>query len=183
MTLVFIGGSRTVSRLNPLIREKLDDLMKRGCRILIGDANGADKAVQEHYASLGYRNVIVYCMDRCRNNVGGWESKVLPGAGEKRGFAYYAVKDLAMAQDAECGVMLWDGVSRGTLNNIENLMSGGKKTLVYYAPEQSFAKLRNRADMAELLRRCDAGKLRTARRRTQRATAAPGGQLVLTSEG
>ena len=75
MTKVFIGGSRAVSRLNDLIRAQMDDLMRKGCMILIGDANGADKAVQQHFADCQYRNVIVFCMDRCRNNVGGWETR------------------------------------------------------------------------------------------------------------
>jgi hypothetical protein len=42
--------------------------------------------------------------------------------GRSKDFAYYAAKDLAMAQDAKCGVMLWDGRSKGTLNNIQNLL-------------------------------------------------------------
>ena len=47
MTSVFIGGSRAVSRLNDTIREQLDNLIARGRQILIGDANGADRAVQQ----------------------------------------------------------------------------------------------------------------------------------------
>ena len=43
---VFIGGSIGISKLNAAIRARLDDFMKRGNAILIGDANGADKAVQ-----------------------------------------------------------------------------------------------------------------------------------------
>ncbi len=42
---VFIAGSRALSRLNAPIRDRIDDLLKRGCTILVGDANGADKAV------------------------------------------------------------------------------------------------------------------------------------------
>ena len=38
--------------------------------ILVGDANGADKAVQQHVASRRYEHVLVYCMDECRNNIG-----------------------------------------------------------------------------------------------------------------
>ena len=37
---VFIGGSRAVSKLNAVIRERFDDFIKRGCTILVGDANG-----------------------------------------------------------------------------------------------------------------------------------------------
>ncbi len=52
-----------------------------------------------------------------------------------------------MANDAKCGVMLWDGKSKGTLNNIQNLIRSGKKTLVYIAPEKAFHKLSSEEDL------------------------------------
>jgi hypothetical protein len=54
MTKVFIGGSRAVSRLSNIIRAQLDDLIHKHCTILIGDANGADKAVQQHFADRNF---------------------------------------------------------------------------------------------------------------------------------
>ena len=155
MMTVFIGGSRAVSRLNAKLREKLDDLMKRDCKILVGDANGADKAVQRHLAIRRYENVVIFCMDRCRNNVGDWQTRTIASKSGKKGFAYYATKDLAMAREAKCGVMLWDGKSKGTLNNIINLMKEGKKVLVYFAPDKTFYKLSNEGDLWTLLERCD----------------------------
>jgi hypothetical protein len=65
---IFIGGSRAVSRLNEVIRARLDDFIRRGDAILIGDANGADKAVQQYFAERHYPNVEVFCMEECRNN-------------------------------------------------------------------------------------------------------------------
>ena len=127
MTTVFIGGSRAVSRLNSIIRRRLDDLIERNCAIFVGDANGADKAVQEYLADRGYLNVVVYCMDRCRNNLGDWPTKRLTRPGVRKDSAYYAEKDAAMAEDAQYGVMLWDGASKGTLNNIQNLIGSEKK--------------------------------------------------------
>ena len=47
---IFIGGSRAVSKLSEVIRARLDDFIRRGSSILIGDANGADKAVQQYFA-------------------------------------------------------------------------------------------------------------------------------------
>lgn len=164
MTTVFIGGSRAVSRLNSVVRAKLDDLIARGCTILIGDANGADKTVQQHLAYRNYRHVIVYCVDRCRNNLGRWPTNTVAAPEGQKGFAFYAVKDAAMARDANCGVMLWDGKSKGTLNNIQNLVGMGKKTLVYLAPEKAFHKLASNQDLRELLRRCDPAKVREAQR-------------------
>ncbi len=164
MTKVFIGGSRAVSRLNSTIREKLDDLISRQCEILIGDANGADKAVQEHFAQQHYQSVTVYCMHRSRNNVGNWPTKHVEAPGGRKEFAYYAAKDLAMAEDAKCGVMLWDGKSKGTLNNIQQLLSQSKKVLVYLAPEKAFHKLSTTMDLQEVLQRCDADSVQEAQR-------------------
>ena len=155
MTTVFIGGSRAVSRLNPTIRDRLDDLMRKGCRIVIGDANGADKAVQQYLAAQGYRNVTIYCMEKPRNNIGNWKVRSIQGHSSRRGFAYYATKDIAMANEADCGVMLWDGRSKGTLHNILNLVRAGKKVLVYFSPERKFYKISGADDLETLLARCD----------------------------
>lgn len=101
MTSVFIGGSRAISKLDEALRDKLNDFMQRGCTIFIGDANGADKAVQQYFASCGYQHVVVYCMDRCRNNVGAWPTNRVHRPAGPRDFGYYAAKDKAMADDAK----------------------------------------------------------------------------------
>ena len=86
--------------------------MRQHFTVLIGDANGADKAMQSYFAAKGYQNVIVYCMDdRCRNNVGDWPTKQVTANRQKKGFAYYATKDEEMAQAASYGFMIWDGRS------------------------------------------------------------------------
>jgi hypothetical protein len=155
MSSVFIGGSRAVSRLSDLILDKLDELIERQCVIFVGDASGADKAVQQYLARRGYEHVVVYCMDECRNNVGNWPAKNVRRPSSRKDFAYYAVKDQAMAQDAQCGIMLWDGRSKGTLNNIQMLIAGGKETLVYLATERAFHKIVTEHELDALLQRCD----------------------------
>lgn len=181
MTSVFIGGSRSVSRINSIIAEKLDELVRRGCTIFIGDANGADKAVQRYLADKGYRDAVVYCTNECRNNIGDWQVRPVAAPGAKTGFAYYAAKDTAMAQDAKCGVMLWDGKSKGTLNNIQNLVRAGKKTLVYFAPAKTFYKLSSEPDLEKLLNRCSKEDVERARRHIKEKLLAPGHQLLLHS--
>ena len=69
-----------------------------------------------------------------------------------------------MAQDAKCGVMLWDGESKGTLSNVQQLLSQGKKALVYLAPESAFHKLSTTQDLQEFLRRCDSDSVQQAQR-------------------
>ena len=45
MTTVFLGGSRQVSRLSTPVEKRLDKIIDQNFHVLIGDANGADKAI------------------------------------------------------------------------------------------------------------------------------------------
>jgi acyl CoA:acetate/3-ketoacid CoA transferase alpha subunit len=161
---VFFGGSRAVSKLNAPLRARIDDFMRRGDTILIGDANGADKAVQQYLAETGYRKVIVFCMQECRNNIGAWPTRNVKSPNGRKDFSYYAAKDLVMAQEAKCGVMLWDAKSKGTLQNMLNLVGAGKRTLVYFAPTKDFHVLATEQDLQALLARCERRDLETATR-------------------
>ena len=155
MTTVFIGGSRGITRLNDTIRSKVDNIMRQRFAIVIGDANGADKAVQSYLAEKAYRNVIVYCMgDHCQNNVGSWPVEQIYADSQLKDFAYYTTKDAKMAQVASCGFMIWDGKSKGTLNNILNLLQLQKKILVYFSPDKSCYKLKSSKDLTTLLKKC-----------------------------
>lgn len=152
MPKVFVAGSRSTTRLNAEIRAKLDEMARRRATFLIGDANGADKAVQAHLANTGYSDVIVYHVGRCRNNLGSWPVRLVEDAGSQSGFAFYAAKDAAMAKDADCGFMLWDEKSKGTFNNLETLARFGKKTLVYVSPRKAFYTIASEKDLQEFLK-------------------------------
>jgi hypothetical protein len=161
---VFFGGSRAVSKLNAALRARIDDFIRRGDTILIGDANGADKAVREHLAASGYRNVVVFCMAECRNNIGMGPTRHVKPPGTRKDFSYYAAKDFVMAQEAKCGVMLWDAKSKGTLQNMVNLIGAGKRTLVYFAPAKDLHVLATEQDLQMLLARCESRDLEIATR-------------------
>ncbi len=103
MTRVFIGGSRRISRLSDEVRDRIDRIVGKDLGVVIGDANGADKAVQRHLRERGHARVEVFCSDEApRNNVGNWPVRVVRPAHAKRDFEYYATKDRAMALEADC---------------------------------------------------------------------------------
>ena len=161
-TRVFIAGSRRLSQLNKDVRRRIDNIVDKGLTVIVGDANGVDKAVQRYLSSRNYSNVVVFCMeDRCRNNIGDWPTRTITAADPaRRDFAYYSTKDRAMAEEADYGLMLWDGRSRGTLTNIIHLVREGKPVVVYIAPDRSFYTLRRSDHLAEILTRFDPAVLR-----------------------
>jgi hypothetical protein len=161
-TKVFIAGSRSLSRLDNDVRRRIDNIVDRGFTAIVGDANGVDKAVQRYLKSRNYSNVVVFCMEGgCRNNIGDWPTRTITAADPaRRDFAYYSTKDRAMAEEADYGLMLWDGRSRGTLTNIVHLLREGKPVVVYIARDKSFHTLRRSHHLAEILDRFDPTALR-----------------------
>lgn len=152
MQAVFVAGSRALSRLNAQVKERLDNVVKQNFTVFVGDANGVDKAVQRYLAGCSYQHVVVYCMDVCRNNIGKWpthQEKPEPGLPHDR--HYYGIKDLAMAKDASCGFMIWDGTSKGTLTNVLNLLKSEKKVLLYHSPKKQFFTVRTSEDLHHVL--------------------------------
>jgi hypothetical protein len=152
MIKVFFGGSRRLGRLNQQVKNRASGLIEEGFLVLVGDANGADKAIQQFLADRAYPHVIVFHTGAsCRNNLGRWSTRPIAVERKERDFSYYAAKDLAMSQEADYGFMIWDGESAGTVNNVLNLLERGKKVVVYISPRKEFLTLRTTADAAKLV--------------------------------
>lgn len=160
-TKVFIAGSRRLSRLGKEVRRRIDNIVDRHFTVLVGDANGVDRAVQQYLSSRRYAKVIVFCMEGgCRNNVGSWPTRTIAASDPmRRDFAYYSTKDRAMVEEANYGLMLWDGRSRGTLRSIVDLVRQGKPVVVYVASDKSFYTLRQSDELTEMLAQRDSRAL------------------------
>jgi hypothetical protein len=155
MTKVFIGGSRAVSRLSAEVQARLDTIMEKGFSVLVGDANGADKAAQMYLNGKGYPHVEVFCTEgACRNNVGGWAVHGVAAQARERNAEFYSAKDRVMAEEADFGLMLWDGKSVGTLMNVFRLLELQKKAVVYIVPQQQFLDFKSAAELERFIEDC-----------------------------
>ena len=169
MTTVFVGGSRRVSELSAEVRERLDNIMEGKFAVIIGDASGADKAVQRYLYDKNYQNVEVFCSGGiCRNNVGDWQNRSIRSANRAGNAEFYAAKDRVMAQEATVGLMIWDGSSIGTLLNLFRLLRLKKKAVLYIVPEKRFLELRRWTDWEGLLGNMDRGLQNKIVKRTKK---------------
>jgi hypothetical protein len=151
MLKVFIGGSIKIRSLPSSVTARVDKIIEKRFTILIGDAPGVDNAVQRYLADEHYENVWVFHTgDRCRNNLGQWKTKAIPATSSQKGPEFYALKDVEMAREADYGLMVWDGSSRGTRNNVHNLLKRGKPVVVFLYTNQSSYTLRNAEDFSTL---------------------------------
>ena len=156
MTTIFLSGSRKLNRINDNIRKRLKNMVDNEFLIVLGDANGADKALQKYFADLQYQSVLVYCSgQKCRNNIGGWELQNISVDPKIKGREFYAEKDRKMAEVADYGLVLWDGKSSGSIANVMELLKKNKKSLIYFSPEKKFYSISNIEEFKELLNKCD----------------------------
>jgi hypothetical protein len=178
MTKVFIGGSRRISRIDAEVKRRIDRMIEKRLQVLVGDANGADKAVQDYLRTKAYDLVEVFCSgDTCRNNLGGWPMRTVPvpKGGKRKDFGFYATKDRAMAEEATVGLMLWDGESVGTVMNVLRLIQRSKKAVVYVAPKHEFVDIKTESAWGQFLAGCE----QPLKERVAKETAAErsGGEL------
>lgn len=135
---VFVGGAKAITTLPDPVIARLQAICERQYDILVGDCYGVDAAVQKFFANLGYNRVVVYASNgKARNNLGGWPVRCVTVAQGVTGFDFYRQKDIAMAEAADCGLMVWDGKSVGTRQNIRTLLKLGKIVLVFNQRDSS----------------------------------------------
>ncbi len=143
MTRVFIGGSSRITRLEADVRRRLDRIVEKDLPVVVGDAHGADKAVQRYLSDRHFTKVEVFAADESpRNNVGGWPVRVVRPGHARKDFDYYATKDKAMAAVATVGLML-------------RLSSCSKPVVVYVQPKRRFIDVRTQGDLSALLTQLD----------------------------
>jgi adenine-specific DNA-methyltransferase len=158
MTCVVLGGSRHISKLTDEVQVRLGRIVQQEFRVVVGDANGADKALQKYLADQSYEQVEVFCSGSSpRNNLGHWTCRQVTTKARPGTFEFYAAKDLAMATEATVGFMLWDGESAGTMLNVWRLMQSQKTSLVYVQPRREFLQVRHLDGWRRLLGLAAAG--------------------------
>lgn len=125
----FISGSKSISKLPDLAKILIEQFIKNNDEILIGDCYGVDVAVQKYLESKGYCNVTIYCSGESPRNNFVTGAKVRSCAEVAKGLtgsAFHYVKDIQMACDCDQALMIWDGKSKGTSENIRRIKEMGK---------------------------------------------------------
>lgn len=150
---VFIAGSREIKQLDEKICIKLNSICEKKFQIIIGDAFGIDSCVQNYLNQKKYKDVKVYASNGfARNNLGNWKVENVKVENNIKGFEFYAQKDLEMAKQSDIGFMIWNGRSRGTFNNIVNLLNLNKEVILYYITNNKYYDIKNFGNLETFLK-------------------------------
>lgn len=141
---VFVSGSSKTQtsdssyyrkELPKPIRDELNTYMKRKARIIVGDAPGIDRQVQDYLANAKYRKVTVYgpgTQVRYSANK-RWQTKPIDAPEYSIGSKeWLAKKDIAMTNAATTGLaIVLDEGAKATRRNIDRLIESNKSVKVY----------------------------------------------------
>jgi hypothetical protein len=132
--IIFVGGSRAIRSLPTVVAQRLESAISKRAAFVVGDANGADKAFQQHLERRSVRDVTVFCAKGGpRNNTGGWPVEEVVSAEKRKTYEFYTAKDRAMAARADAGLVVWDEHSKGTLLQAWRLAVADKHVALYVA--------------------------------------------------
>ena len=141
---VFISGSSKTQdkqsgyyrkQLPKDIRNEIDGYIKRGDKILVGDAPGVDRQVQNYLNKKGYSNVVVYGPGSIRYSANKkWKTKPIDSSEfEPNSPEFLRKKDIAMTNDSTKGlaVILDKGGAKATRNNVNRLVEQSKDVKIF----------------------------------------------------
>lgn len=141
---VFISGSSKTQdkesgyyrkRLPKPVRDKIDQKMRNGDKIIVGDAPGIDRQVQDYLKSKKYKNVEVYGPGKqVRYSADkNWKTNPIDDPDhEPMSPEWLAKKDKAMTDAADEGLaIILDEGAKATRNNIERLNKQEKPVDAY----------------------------------------------------
>lgn len=139
---IFISGSISLKHLPEKVRnESLCKIIQNNLTVLVGDADGIDKLIQQFFYSLGYLNVKVYSISEQPRNLMTSSflvervnvSNNITKERERQSF-----KDIKMTQDSDYSLVVWDGKSKGSFNNIIRAIESKKTIKVFLTSIDDF---------------------------------------------
>ena len=142
--VVFVSGSsKTQSSDSPYYRKKLpedisaqlDKIVSAGSKVVVGDAPGIDRQVQDYLNKKKYSNVEIYGPGKAVRYTANknWKTNPIDAPQyEQMSSEWLAEKDKAMEKAATKGIaVVLDEGSKATRRNIERLKGNKKDAYVY----------------------------------------------------
>jgi len=141
---VFVSGSSKTQSIDSgyyrkslpkSIRDELELTIQAQGKVLVGDAPGVDRQVQDYLNKRKYSNVTVYSPGKEARYLANkrWENKKIDASEFEEGSKeWLAKKDIAMANDSQRGLaVILDEGAKATRKNVQRLIDENKDVSVY----------------------------------------------------
>lgn len=140
MSSVFISGSIAIKSIPRSVEDSINRIIDQNIQINIGDADGIDSMVQNYCKRRNYSNVTVYSIySPPRYKVPGFNKKyIVVDTDSKKERERQKEKDSAMTTESDFSLVIWDGKSKGSYQNILRAIENNIKAKVYLQFENRY---------------------------------------------
>lgn len=141
---VFICGSISIKKIPPEAEKIIDNIIAKRYEILVGDADGIDCQTQEYCKDKKYFKLTIYFVgDKARKiATSEFMAKQIKKDSNKIEYVQNSnkkqsererqwIKDKAMMDDCDYGLIIWDGESKGSYKNLLYMIDSKKKFYLY----------------------------------------------------
>lgn len=138
---VFISGSINIESLPMKIVSSLELMIKNNLKILVGDAGGIDSAIQNHFRNKEYFNVNIYTIydkPRHQKSKNFLVNTISINENSNKERENQSKKDEAMTNDSDYSLVIWDGKSKGSYQNILRSIEQNKPVKVFLSYKDEF---------------------------------------------
>lgn len=141
MSKVFISGSISIKQIPKDVIKSLENIQRSGLEVLVGDADGIDRKIQDYFKKNNYENICVYSIYSPPRNLSSpvFRKKLINVMEDiKKERERQTLKDKAMTEDSDYSLVVWDGKSKGSHKNILRALELKKKVKVYLTYTNQF---------------------------------------------
>jgi len=133
------------------MRHAIYDVLNSNANILVGDADGIDAEIQKLCKSQNYNFITVYTINsKPRNNFGNFNVKNIATNNSIHYKDAFVQKDIAMTNESDYGIVIWDGESKGSYENIVRLIRQNKLCMVYVMKNKKWHIIENASDIKKI---------------------------------
>lgn len=141
---VFMCGSISIKEIPPEAKKRIDNIIAKRYEILVGDADGIDYEIQKYCRDKKYFKLTIYIVgDKARKiATSEFMAKQIKKDSNKIEYVQNSnkkqsererqwIKDKAMMDDCDYGLIIWDGESKGSYKNLLYMIDSKKKFYLY----------------------------------------------------
>lgn len=145
---VFICGSISIKEIPPEAEKIIDKIIAQRYEILVGDANGIDYKIQEYCRDKKYFKLTIYIVGDKPRKIATNEFTAKQIKKDSNEIEYVPIeeensnkkpserdkqwiKDKAMIDDCDYGLIIWNGESKGSYKNLLYMIDSKKEFHLY----------------------------------------------------
>lgn len=133
MKKIFISGSISIKELPIQVVDLINNYIKAQSQFLIGDAYGTDQLVQKVLVLNKYNNATIFGLyERPRIMLSNaFDYKQVSSDSKAPERERQQVKDTEMTNLSDISIVIWNGKSNGSFNNILRALSMKKEVIIF----------------------------------------------------